>query len=98
MGIQVSMPRRLLPDRPLILALALMFVGVVLLFGLYLAAAHVAPAATSTMAISAPGVAQVPVRSSLRLGTECSVSGDLVGDANPVEVARVLCADGNERR
>jgi hypothetical protein len=97
MSIHVAAPRRLLSDRPLTLALVLVFVGAVVVFGLYLAAPQVQMASTMA-AVSEPAAVQPQVAPTLRLGTDCSVTGDLVGDANPAEVVRVLCGKQNERR
>jgi hypothetical protein len=97
MSAQVSAPRRLVPDQPLFLALVLLILGAVLLLGLYLATPQVEVAST-TSAVSAGAVVQPQAPSNQRSGSVCSLTGDLVGDANPAEVARVLCAEQKQRR
>jgi hypothetical protein len=98
MSTRVAARRGLVPDRPLLLALVLMFVGVLLLFGLYQTGAHVEVASTSTTTVSEGAVVERQASPSQRSGSDCSLSGDLVGEANPAEVGRVLCAELKERR
>jgi hypothetical protein len=78
------------------LAVGLLLLGTVLLLGMYSDAPRMEVA--STAKVSEPPVSQRLAVPAASVRSACSLTGDLVGDANPADIARVLCGESNQSR
>jgi hypothetical protein len=75
------------------LAVAVLLLGAVLVVGLYLVSKHVRLTSTSAATSSEAAVLMrfaPPVQTQ---PSDCSVTGDLVGDGNPAEIAATSCGE-----
>lgn len=91
MTVQLFTPRPPVAIPTHMLAFALLVLGAVLVFGLYLATHHATVISNSDAAVSETSLSQRLAVPAQAPQSTCSVTGDLAGDGNPAEIAAILC-------
>lgn len=90
MNIQISRTRRPVRGQTQMVAIGLLPFGALLVLRFYVATAGMQ---VVSIAVTEQSTAHQLIPAVDTVRSACSATGDLVGDANPADVARVLCAD-----